>query len=162
LVPARPARLEFPERFFHLVFSVDVIHHVGDRAAYYVEAFRVLEAGGQVCTVTDSERIIRGRRPMAVYFPETIDVEVRRYPRIADLREEMRRAGFAGISEEMAEFACDLTDAQAYREKAFSALHLIPEEAFRMGLTRMEQDLRAGPIPCVLGYLLLWGAKTTG
>lgn len=158
-LPGKAERLEFPDDFFDLVFSVDVIHHMGDRPAYFAEAFRVLETRGRVCTVTDSERIIRGRQPLSRYFPETIDIELRRYPPIAVLRQETAQAGFGEVSEWMIEFAYQLTNAQAYRDKAFSALHLIPDEVFRQGLTRMEQDLRAGPIPCVSRYLMLWGTK---
>ncbi|MDP2957591.1 MAG: hypothetical protein Q8N53_14290, partial [Longimicrobiales bacterium] len=78
---------------------------------------------------------------------------------VAGLWEIMRRVGFAEVSEETVEFAYQLTDAQAYRDRAFSSLHLIPEEAFQRGIRRMEAALRLGPIPCVSRYLLLWGAK---
>src|SRR5690606_3733462 len=67
---------------FDLVFSVDVIHHVRDRARAFGEMFRVLRGGGTICTVTDSDRIIRGREPLATYFPETVEIELARYPRI--------------------------------------------------------------------------------
>jgi len=152
-------RLDFAPDFFDLVFSVDVIHHVGSRLAYFQEAYRVLRAGGKVCTVTDSEWIIRHRQPLAVYFPETVEIELGRYPRIAELREVMERVGFGEIAESTVEFAYPLTDIQAYRDRAFSALLLIPEEAFQRGIDRMEQDLRTGPIQCVPRYLLLWGTK---
>jgi len=152
-------RLDFPPDFFDLVFSVDVIHHMGDRLAYFREAYRVLRAGGKACTVTDSEWIIRHRQPLAVYFPETVERELGRYPRIAELREIMERVGFGEVTENTVEFAYPLTDIQAYRDKAFSALLLIPEDAFRRGIERMEQDLRIGPIQCVSRYLLLWGTK---
>ncbi|OFX26719.1 MAG: hypothetical protein A2Z07_02230 [Armatimonadetes bacterium RBG_16_67_12] len=49
-----------------------------------------------------------------------------------------------------------------YRDRAFSSLHLIPQEAFARGLARMEQDLREGPIHCVSRYLLLWGVTPGG
>ena len=152
-------RLDFPPDFFDLVFSVDVIHHVGDRPAYFREAYRVLRAGGKGCTVTDSEWIIRHRQPLTVYFPETVEIELGRYPRIAELGEFMERVGFGEITESTVEFAYPLTDIQAYRDKAFSSLLFIPEEAFQRGIERMEQDLRAGPIQCVPRYLLLWGRK---
>ncbi|MBI3998018.1 MAG: methyltransferase domain-containing protein [Armatimonadetes bacterium] len=151
--------LDFPDAFFDLVFTVDVIHHVGDRAAYFQEAHRVLRAGGRVCTATDSERIIRLRQPLAVYFPETIEIELRRYPAIAELRRLMQDAGFAEVAEDVVEFAYDLTDIQAYRDRVFSVLHLIPEAAFQRGLARMEDDLRRGPIRGLSRYLLLWGRK---
>ncbi len=161
-LPGRAERIEFPDGFFHLVFSVDVIHHMDDRPAYFAEAHRALGAGGKVCTATDSERIIRGRQPLSRYFPETVDIELRRYPRIAVLRQETAQAGFGEVSEQVIEFDYQLTNAQAYRDKAFSALHLIPDEAFRRGLARMDRDLRSGPISCVSRYLLLWGTKIFG
>lgn len=151
--------LEFPSGAFDLVFSVDVIHHVKDRPAYFREAHRVLCEGGRICTVTDSEWIIRHRRPLSVYFPETVAVEMGRYPRMAELRELMAQNGFGEICEGNVEFAYQLDDIRAYREKAFSALHLISEEAFQRGIARMENDLKNGPIPCVSYYVLLWGTK---
>jgi ubiquinone/menaquinone biosynthesis C-methylase UbiE len=152
-------RLDFPSGTFDLVFSVDVIHHVTDRPAYFREAHRVLHGDGKVCTVTDSEWILQHRRPLTVYFPETVSVELGRYPRMAELRDLMERSGFGEIGETCVEFAYQLDDIRAYREKAFSALHLISEEAFRRGITRMENDLENGPIPCVSYYVLLWGTK---
>jgi ubiquinone/menaquinone biosynthesis C-methylase UbiE len=152
-------RLDLPPGYFDLVFSVDVIHHVGDRLGYFQEAYRVLRPGGRLCSVTDSEWIIRHRQPLTVYFPETVEVELERYPRIAQLREFMARVGFGQIVDATVEFSYQLTDSQAYRDKAFSALHVIPELAFQKGIERMERDLRAGPIPCVSRYSLLWGAK---
>jgi hypothetical protein len=71
----------------------------------------------------------------------------------------MERVGFSEIAEDTVEFAYQLSDIQAYRDKAFSALLLIPEAAFQRGIERMKQDLRTGPIQCVSRYLLLWGTK---
>ena len=151
--------LDFPEATFDLVFSVDVIHHVGDRTACYQEAFRVLKPGGKVCTVTDSEDIIRRRQPLAVYFPETVEPEVQRYPCISDLCQMMAQAGFEGIAEERIEHQTAIEDIQAYRDKAFSSLYLIPPEAFERGIQRMETDLMTAPIQVISRYLLLWGEK---
>ena len=155
----RAEQLDFSPATFDLVFSVDVIHHLGDRPAYFREAWRVLRHSGRVCTVTDSAEIICQRRPLAVYFPETVAVELARYPGIAELRVEMEQAGFHDIAETQVEFAYALGDIQAYRDKAFSSLHLIPEETFRRGIARMEEDLRAGPLPAVSRYVLVWGSR---
>jgi SAM-dependent methyltransferase len=144
---------------FDLIFSVDVIHHVGDRPAYMGEAYRLLQPGGRVCTATDSEWIIRHRQPLAAYFPETVEVELARYPRVDALCDMMDRAGLAEIEVQAVEHAYELDDIQTYRDRAFSILHLIPEDAFRRGIARMEQDLRHGPIPCVSRYALVWGRR---
>ena len=139
-------KLDFPQDFFDLVFSVDVIHHMGSIRDYFQEVYRVLKTGGKLCTVTDSEWIIRNRQPLAVYFPETVEVDLGRYPRVSELREIMKGAGFSQITENTVEFSHQLTEVQAYRDKAFSSLHLISEEAFQIGIKNMEQDLRTRAI----------------
>jgi len=157
--PGQAEKLVFADNSFDLIFCVDVIHHVGDRPTYYREALRVLKRGGWVCTVTDSEAIIRGREPLATYFPDTVEPEVKRYPRISDLQQMMVDAGFTEIAEEQVEYRTAIQDIQAYRDKAFSSLHLISQEAFENGIQRMEADLLAGPIQGISRYLLLWGGK---
>lgn len=158
-VAGRAERLEFDDDSFDLVFSVDVIHHVGDRAAYFAEARRVLKPGGRICTATDSEDIFRTRRPLADYFPETVAVELKRYPRIATLRAEMTAAGFDGLEDEEVAHRFEVDSLEPYREKAFSSLLYIDDQAFARGLARMEADLARGPLAGLSRYLLLWGTK---
>jgi ubiquinone/menaquinone biosynthesis C-methylase UbiE len=160
VIEGRAEQLDLPAEAFELVYSVDVIHHVGDREAAFREAFRVLREGGLVCTATDSEWMIR-HRLQSVYFPETIDVELTRYPSIDVLRSEMTSVGFESLSEEVAEYSYELRDSVAYREKVFSSLLYISDEAFRRGLARLEADLLRGPVRCTSRYLLLWGKKRT-
>lgn len=151
--------LAYPTGFFDLLFSVDVIHHVDEPSAYFREAYRVLKKGGRICTVTDSEEIIRHRQPLSVYFPETIELELQRYPSISDLQAMMGQAGFLHLQKTGAELTYSLTDMQRYRDKAFSCLHLITPEAFERGLQRMAHDLRAGAILATPRYVLIWGVK---
>jgi len=157
--PGRAEEIDAPTAFFDLLFSVDVIHHVGDQGAFFREAHRVLRPGARVCTVTDSADIIRRRQPLSVYFPETVAPELARYPRIAHLRALMEEAGFDGVAAGGVECAHELRDIAPYRAKAYSALQLISKEAFQRGIAHMEQDLRAAPIPGVARYTLLWGDK---
>ena len=95
----RAEDLDFPSASFDLVFSVDFIHHVTDHAKYIRIAARVLRPGGLLCTVTDSAEDIRRRRPLSTYFPETVEVELARYPSIDVLRSDMEQAGFCYIDE---------------------------------------------------------------
>jgi ubiquinone/menaquinone biosynthesis C-methylase UbiE len=155
----RAEKLDFESAAYDLIFSVDVIHHIEDRAVFYREAFRLLKPGGKVCTATDSEDIIRRRQPLANYFPETVEPEIARYPRIADLRRMMEQAGFGSIIEERVEHQFATNNIQAYRDKAFSSLYLISTEAFNRGIQQMEADLKTGPIQVVSRYLLLWVVK---
>lgn len=155
----RAERLAFPAASFDLVFSVDVIHHLDSLQQYVEQVHRVLTPGGRICTATDSEWVIRHRQPLSTYFPETVKPELERYPRIHTLRALMEQAGFAEIDEQDVEHARLLTDARPYRDKAYSALHLISESAFQEGIRRMERDLLDGPIPVISRYTMLWGRK---
>jgi len=155
----RGEQLDLDPGSFDLLFSVDVIHHVADHAAYYRETYRVLAPGGQVGTATDSAWIIRHRHPLSTYFPETVPHELARYPRIDALRAHMVAAGFDDLDERTVEHTYQLHDVEAYRARTFSALHLISEGDFRRGLARMERDLARGPIICTPRYTLLWGTK---
>ncbi len=149
--------LPFDADAFDIVMSTDVIHHIRDRAAYFHEAARVLRAGGHLVTVTDSHDTIPRRRPLSSHFPETVGVELQRYPPVPRLLEEMARAGF--VEPRIVEVSRDyeLDDIQAYRDRAFSSLLLIEEEAFRRGISRLEADLARGPILCVSLYTVIWG-----
>lgn len=157
--PGRAEHLNFPDSSFDLVFSVDVIHHVSDVPAFFAQAFWVLKPGGWLCTVTDSEEIIRHRQPLSVYFPETIEVELHRYPRIETLNTLMQQAGFNDLRQNIVEMQYDLTDMQPYLDRAFSSLHLISPDAYQSGIERMRSDLARKPIQANARYVLVWGNK---
>jgi ubiquinone/menaquinone biosynthesis C-methylase UbiE len=155
----RAESLGLPSAGFDLVFSVDVIHNVEDLDAAFHEAARVLRPHGKISTVTDSEAVIRARSPLTAYFPETAEVDLRRYPSIPDIEHSMARAGFVDLVEQTVAFPYELRTAAPYRDKVFSSLRLISDGAFRRGLRRMELELAKGPISCVARYTLVWGTK---
>jgi SAM-dependent methyltransferase len=158
----RAEELPIPAASLDLVYSVDVIHHVGDRDAYFAEAARVLRPGGWICTVTDSAEDIAARVPLSSHFPETVSYELRRYPSVPTLRTEMKQAGFTALREEHVDLRYPLTDSTAYRNKAYSSLHLISDSEHARGIERMERDLVNGPIDARSLYTLLWGRKASG
>jgi ubiquinone/menaquinone biosynthesis C-methylase UbiE len=82
---------------FDFVFNVDAVHHFQDRARVFRGIAHVLLPTGSVCTATDSEEIIRNRAPLSIYWPETIELELSRYPRVNMLETELRAAGFVNL-----------------------------------------------------------------
>jgi ubiquinone/menaquinone biosynthesis C-methylase UbiE len=158
----RAERLPFADHPFDLVFSVDVIHHVVDRAGFFHEVARLLRPGGRVCTVTDSAEIIRQREILSGYFPETVEVELARYPAIAQIEAWLAGAGLVKRHVVTVEEPYKITSAQPFRERAYSSLHLIPEAAWRAGVARLERDLARGPVRGVSRYACIWGRKPVG
>ena len=159
LVLGDATHLGFANNSFDLVFSVDVIHHIDAKEVFYQEAYRVLGPGSRLCTMTHSEELIRNSMVMSRYFPETVAVNLARYPRIGELRAWMRGAGFGDLSQETITSRLEIADSGCYAAKANSTLHLIPQDAFERGLACLGSDLAHGPITGVQRQLALWGSK---
>lgn len=158
-VQGRAEQLAFSARAFDLIFSVDVIHHVSDKVGFYHEAERSLRPGGHLCTATDSREIILQREVLSGYFPETVDVEVARYPRIDELEAWMAAAGLQDFLVVKVERPYKLTSIQPFRDRAYSSLHLITEEAWLVGMELLERDMACGPVRGVSRYVCVWGHK---
>ncbi len=152
-------QLAFAADSLDLIFSVDVIHHLIDKLAYYREAAGVLRTGGQVWTVTDSEEIIYRREILSGYFPETVEIELTRYPRLAELEAWMSAAGLEEFEVVTVEEPYEISSAQPFRDRAYSSLHLISQEAWQAGLARLERDLVRGPVQGVSRYACVGGCK---
>lgn len=144
---------------FDFIFNVDAIHHFQDRTRAFSEIDRLLSDKGIVCIATDSEEIIRNRKPLSTYWPETVDLELARYPEIDTLEIELREAGLHNLRQEEVSTTGWLRELSAYRAKAFSALRLLSEDAYERGLTRLEADFAKGPILFVSRYFLLWAKR---
>ena len=153
------ADLPFPRDSFDVVMSTDVIHHIGDRDAYFSEVARVLRPSGHIVTVTDSHGDIPRRRPLSSHFPETVSVELQRYPPVPHLLTEMARAGSLSRDSRSGFARLRSRRPPAYRDRAFSSLLLIDDEAFHRGIARLEADLERGPIPCVSLYTMIWANR---
>jgi hypothetical protein len=103
--------------------------------------------------------MIRNRQPFAVYFPETVAVDLGRYPDRLALHNMMEYTGFTTIRSKSVKFSFLHADIQDFRDRAYSCLHLISENGFKQGMERMEQDLQSGPILWNSRYLMFWGTK---
>ena len=52
-----------------------------------------------------------------------------------------------------------ITCAAPFRDRAYSSLHLIRDEAWRAGLERLERDLARGPVSGAARYACVWARK---
>jgi len=157
LVPGTAESLPFAAASFDLVFSVNVIHHVRDTLAYFLEAMRVIAPGGRLCTVTDTTEMIRNRRPLSVYWPSSAEADISRYPTVDRRCSQMQTAGFAVPTTRDVRARFAVTDPAPYRDRAFSCLHMISDAEFAEGLARLEGDLDESPVEGLSESVCLWG-----
>lgn len=141
LCRARAEALPLRAGTVDLAYSVDVAHHLRDLDAAYSEMARVLRRGGVLLTATDSEATIRARPILSGYFPDTVPYELARYPTVARLEAVHARHGFEIVDSRVVEHPHVLVDARPYRERAYSCLHLISDEALASGVALLERDL---------------------
>jgi ubiquinone/menaquinone biosynthesis C-methylase UbiE len=141
LSAGRAEALPYPDQCFDLLFSVDVVHHLRALDAAFGEMARVLKTGGVLLTATDSEDTIRARTVLSGYFPETVPHELARYPSAARVAAAHARAGLQVVATFVAEHPTVIEDAQPFRERAYSCLHLISGAALAAGVARLEADL---------------------
>jgi SAM-dependent methyltransferase len=118
---------------------------IADYARYFTEAHRVLKPGGNLLVFTDDEDDIRARG-FSTYFPETVPVNLGRYPRIDDLVAVARAAGLQGgpAGKARGELPFEGRLLGMLRERAASELRLIPDEAHRAGMARIEAAAARG------------------
>ncbi len=147
--------LPLPDGAFDLAFSVDVIHHIEARDDASREMFRVLRPGGTAMVVTESEDDLRQRTPHVTYFPDILSVELGRYPSLATIMGELAASGFELDEPVSISRRIEVDSITAFRDKAYSSLHLIQDDAFSSGLARMDEDLRHGPIPGERRYTIV-------
>ena len=103
--------------------------------------------------------MLTGSLPLANYFPETVEKELQRYPRIKALRQIMAEIGFIELQEVVARQPYESDGlGSPLRKKPFQPC-MSSRKAFQEGLERMRADLDKGPIQAVSHYLLLWGRK---
>jgi len=128
-----------------LAYLVDVIHHLRNFESFFSECARILKPMGILAIVTDSEANIRGRS-LTRFFPEILEIELARYPKIYELSAAAQRAGFSLQGHEPAEGDIAFDDAfiAKLEQKCSSAMRLISPEAHKAGMARVRAAQRTG------------------
>jgi ubiquinone/menaquinone biosynthesis C-methylase UbiE len=95
LVRARAEALPWRDATFDRVYCVNALHHFTDRAEFFAEARRILRPGGGLLTIGKDPHADRDAWWVYDYFPETREIDRRRFAPVRVLRGELARAGFA-------------------------------------------------------------------
>ena len=139
------ASFPYPAGHTDFVYLVDVIHHLRNFESFFSECARILKPSRFLAIVTDSEANIKSRS-LTRFFPEILEIELARYPRIEDLKVAAERAGLVMQAQEPAEGDIALDDAfiAKLEQKCSSAMRLIPPEAHKAGIARVRAAQEGG------------------
>ncbi len=135
--------LPYPDGFAQLVFSVDVVHHLEKQEVLFAESARILAPGGHLAIATDGPQDLLVRS-LTRHFPETLEVERRRYPEPQALDAMARAEGFVAKPRAALRGVLELTDALVAKvnDRCASSLRLISEQAFEAGMARVREAAR--------------------
>ena len=150
----------FGDGSFDACTSVNVMHYLKDLRTFFAGAFRVSKPGAMVLTVTDSEEDLR-RRTQCQYFPETLEIELKRYPAISTICSVLLETGWTEVERTHTErtFPIKQSTLQGFRNKARSSLRLLPQANFEAGMARLEKDFSAGTVLMSELYTYVWARK---
>ena len=149
LVCGHAERLPFENSYFDMVFCVNAIHHFESPRAFVGEAFRVLQVGGALAIIGSDPH---GRRDSWYgyhYFGGTYETDLRRFPAWEEVSEWMSAEGFERIELREVERIDDpkhgrkVLDDPFLRKNSCSQLALLTEEAYTVGVRRIEAALKA-------------------
>ena len=153
--------IPFADDFFDFIYMTDVIHHVNDYERMFREFSRVSKIKGRICIVTQSHPQIE-RRPIAKFFPETVQVDQQRYPTIDEIVQSAGHFKLLKVDtiHEQTTTTLGANFLELVRKKGYSMLHLISDSAFERGLQHLESEFQHGEIEATnAGNTLVWLQK---
>jgi ubiquinone/menaquinone biosynthesis C-methylase UbiE len=150
LAVATAEALPFAAASFDAVVCVNAFHHFPDKPGFLAEAWRVLRAGGRFSSVGMDPH--GGVRRWAVYdyFPETREIDRRRFPAPAAIRSSLADAGFVDVSTAEVERMEESVIGRAALASPFlerhgtSQLALLDDASYDEGIRRIEAAVARG------------------
>ena len=148
--PIRPGKIA-------VLYSVDVFHHLRDPARVIRESFQALATGGRLCVISDSTDDIHARS-LAKLFPETVPINLERYPRVEDLCRTAGQLGFRLSSRATVWGVIELDERflAALESRAMSELRLISTDQHQAGMQRAREWASGGEAYVSQSTALTW------
>jgi SAM-dependent methyltransferase len=146
LIRGQAEHLPLTAASFDRIFCINAFHHFVDKPAFLAEARRLLRPGGTIFTVgLDPHDQIKWY--VYEYFPESCEIDKRRYPAPSVIQGWMRNAGFENcVTHEVEHWFLQLPAreilAQGRLDKAAtSQLTVLTDEEYHQGIQRLQANI---------------------
>jgi ubiquinone/menaquinone biosynthesis C-methylase UbiE len=142
-------RLPFAAAAFDLLYVVNALHHFDDPRGFVREAAAAIAPGGILAIVTLEPRQLRHRWYLYDYFPGVWEMDLARFPALAEIAGWMAQEGLTAVECRVVERITDhqrgraIFDSPFLAKDACSQFALLPPEAYQEGLRRIETACRA-------------------
>jgi SAM-dependent methyltransferase len=159
LVQSRAEVLPWADGSFARLYCIDAFHHFTHEKAFLGEAYRVLQPGGGLMTM--GLDIHNGDDSWWIYdyFPQTVEIDRRRYLPTGRIRQMMAEAGFAGCrslvvtSEPWRMVARDYLESGELHKGMTSQLAVLSDDEYDRGIGRVVADIEAAEAEGEVLYL---------
>jgi SAM-dependent methyltransferase len=148
LLAADAHALPFPAATFDVVACVNALHHFDRPRAFVAHAATLLRPGGALVVIGMDPSAGRDRWYLYDYFPETLALDLARYPAHAAIRRWMGELDLERVETAIAQRIVTRYRGGAVRSdpilhrRGTSQLILLSDEAFGRGMARIEEAIR--------------------
>jgi SAM-dependent methyltransferase len=148
LLAADAHALPFSAGSFDVVACVNALHHFDRPRAFVAHAATQLRAGGALVVIGMDPGAGRDRWYLYDYFPETLPLDLARYPAHAAIRRWMDEAGLERVATSTAQRIMTRYRGPGVRADPILSRHgtsqliLLSDDAFERGMARIEEAIR--------------------
>lgn len=135
--------LPFKASSFDMTFMSMVIEHIVNKEKAVFEAYRVLRVGGRIA-IRMCDRNQLARTSWYRWFPTALEIDMAKMPAPEHVSKILDSAGFEGtLTYKFDDKRVERSSRYIARlkNKAYSALWLVPSEQFRSGISALEEEL---------------------